>query len=300
MTGLINVGNTCFINSTLQCLFNINELNTFLDTYNSTGLLLTEYNDLRKLMEKGHTSITPHRFIAVIQHVSKEKKMDLFTGFSQNDLPEFLVFMLNEFHTIMSHKINCVMPTPRNKIDEECYKMFTTMYNSDYSIIIDLFYGILVSIISTDKIVSIKPEPFFTLDLPIPNTEIVTLDDCIQLYLKPESIQWFNEKDYIPSTKSVLFWKLPSLLFIVFKRFDNANNKNNKMIEVPLNPEINHCEYSLLSICNHYGGVRGGHYTTTIKKDKWYEIDDDSVSEIHESKIITKNAYCLLFRKKIM
>jgi len=200
----------------------------------------------------------------------------------------------------MSHPINCSLPTPRNKIDEECYKMFTTMYNSDYSVIIDLFYGILVSTFTTDKIVSIKPEAFFTLDLPIPNTDLVTLEDCIQLYLKPESIQWFNEKEYIPSIKNNLFWKLPNLLFIVFKRFDNKNNKNNKQIEIPLHPKINHCEYSLISICNHYGGANGGHYTAIVKKDKWYEIDDGSVSEIQESALITKNAYCLLFRKKMM
>ena len=302
MTGLTNLGNTCFINATLQCLFYIRELNDFLDTYSTTDLLVSEYNSLRKLMFEGHSCISPNRFISVIQHVAKEKKMDLFANFNQNDLPEFLVFMINTFHSTMTHKIKFSLPEAKNKIEDECYKMIYSTYSSDYSIIIDLFYGILVSTITTDKLVSIKPEPFFTLDLPIPKTNQVTLDDCVQLYLKPEEIQWYNDTthEYIPSTKNILFGKLPKLLFVVFKRFDNTNHKNNTLISVPLHPCIHNQEYSLLSVCNHYGSSTGGHYTTTVRTNNWYEIDDGSITEISESNVITKNAYCLLFRKKIM
>lgn len=302
MTGLTNLGNTCFINSTLQCLFYIRELNEFLDNYNSSDLLVSEYNSLRKLMFEGHSCIAPNRFINVIQHIAKEKKMDLFTQFNQNDLPEFLVFMINSFHSSMSHKIQISLPAANNKIEEECYKMITSTYSSDYSIIIDLFYGILVSTIHTDCIVSIKPEPFFTLDLPIPNIDQVTLDNCIQLYLHPEKIQWHKDttNEYIQATKNLIFGKLPKLLFIVFKRFDNNMHKNNTMISVPFNPIIHNQEYTLMSVCNHYGNLNGGHYTTSVHTNKWYEIDDGSISEIKEENVITKNAYCLLFRKKIM
>ena len=34
----------------------------------------------------------------MLQQVAKRKKKVLFTGFAQNDLPEFLLFILDEFH----------------------------------------------------------------------------------------------------------------------------------------------------------------------------------------------------------
>ena len=299
MTSLTNIGNTCYLNATLQCLVHIDELNMFLNQHMPKSLLLKEYNDLRQLMLNGHTNITPTRFVKVVHHVCNEKSMDLFTTFSQYDLSEFLRFMLNEFHESMKQNVQINIPKQMTDIDKKCVEMMIRTYSKDYSFIIDYFYGITVSILETTKVESIIPESFFILDLPIPSTSTVTIYDCIQLYSQPETIEWKDEttNTYIPATKKNHFWKLPKLLFVVFKRFNNSNHKNNQMIQVPFTLILGTITYELICVCNHYGSVHNGHYSTIVRKDIWTEFDDGSITPVPTDKVITSNAYCLLFRK---
>ena len=59
--------------------------------------------------------------------------------------------------------------------------------------------------------------------------------------------------------------------------------------------------YDLYGICNHSGGVFGGHYTASIKNanDKWYNFNDATVTHISdESKLVSPQAYCFFYRKK--
>ena len=57
--------------------------------------------------------------------------------------------------------------------------------------------------------------------------------------------------------------------------------------------------YDLYGICNHSGGLMGGHYTAYVKNanNKWYHFNDTNVNEVDESKILSNKAYCFFYRK---
>ena len=112
LTGLANVGNSCYINSCMQLLSHTYELNEFLDTFNKNKLnnniesvILTEWNSLRSLMWSENCTIAPWGFIKAIQRVSLEKKLNLFAGFLQNDISEFLLFVIDCLHISLKREV---------------------------------------------------------------------------------------------------------------------------------------------------------------------------------------------------
>ena len=137
----------------------------------------------------------------------------------------------------------------------------------------------------TSHLGNAKMEEFFlSIDVPILGN---TLDECVNSYLSEEEVEWNNNK----VLKRYEITEYPTILCITLKRFNNANHKDQSFVDIPLHYK----EYDLAAICNHYGGTHHGHYTATIYKDDWYEINDESIAKVNP---ITNNAYCLIFRKK--
>lgn len=336
LTGLANLGNTCFINSCMQVLSHTHELNHFLDKndgeyktkltayhnkeYLLDSKLLVEWDNLRKLMWQKDQLISPGGFIKAIQYVAKHKKKDIFTGYAQNDLPEFLLFILETFHNGMRREVDMVIKgqikTEKDGMAVKCYEMMKTMYSKEYSEILDIFYGIHVSKIEKNgETMSVKPEPYFIIDLPIQMKGGLTIYNCFEKYCEGEKMEgengWLNEKTNAIEDveRKIVFWSLPKVLVLDLKRFTPDGRK----IQVPLDIELeldlsnfvdgydnDQYKYELYGVCNHSGGTRGGHYTSTVRVNAtdWYLFNDTNVSKQEFTGKNNTSGYCLFYRKK--
>jgi ubiquitin carboxyl-terminal hydrolase 8 len=332
--GLANLGNTCFMNSILQILSIIPELNNLLNdksyrnrlNNNINSVLLIEWDLLREAMsEKTNHIISPDRFLNMIHHIAKAKNNNIFVGYQQNDVQELLLFIIDCFHLALKKNVSIsVTGIPQTKKDimaVKCYEKIKQMHENDYSEIIEIFYGVHVSQIfdENENLISLTPETFYSIDLPLPSlndNKNPTLEECFDLYTSYETMDgenmYFSEalNRKIVVRKNILFWSLPKILVIDIKRFNFRIMKLQQLLNFPLN-NLNlskyiigyHPEqyvYDLIGICNHSGSVGGGHYTSFVKdNNEWYLCNDTQIIKMNDTEnIITPKAYCLFYRKR--
>jgi hypothetical protein len=313
LTGLTNLGNTCFINTTIQILSYIDELHNLKA---DTSTLLHEWHELRKLMFTENCTVRPAKFIHCIQEFAKSKDIEQFAELEQNDMTEFFLFLIDCFHGTLSRPVKLVNKGfCRTKTAKLCFAMIKETFAKEYSEIYDIFYGIHLSQIKSidGKVVyATKPEYFRILDLPITTN---TLSGCLDSYMQGDILQddnqWYNEKldKKMDVHKSFLFWKLPKILVFAFKRFRDGIHKNQSLVDFPLNDfvlnadgETDEVIYDLFGVVNHFGVMLGGHYTAFLKNQnqKWYEYNDTIVQEMPCERVVTPRAYCLFYRKRAL
>ena len=350
LSGLANMGNTCYVNACLQLLSHTYEFNDFLSKNGGEyktrlnnkvdSVLLHEWDKLRGMMWADNCIISPGGFVSSMQKIAKLKNMDLFSGFQQNDVAEFLGFLLDCFHTALAREVEMkVRGVARNATDraaKECYEMMASMYKKQYSEVLNIFYGVQVSVIEplhpapTPMALSTKPEPFCILNLSFPplaawgtTTTAVALADCLDHHCAPEVLggdnAWFNEAagQKQDVQKRLSFWSLPNVLIIVLKRFEMNARGHVRKIQVPVDVPCNRADFSkyvhgynpksyvydLFGVCNHHGGSpMGGHYTATIRNanGSWYACNDTLVKEVpmaFSESIVSNLPYCLFYRK---
>ena len=320
-TGLANLGNTCFLNSCIQIIRHTTELSDLLDSAKIKKLkkeiddriILDEWNELRKLMRSNNGVISPNKFVHNIHEIARTKDRDIFTGYAQNDMSEFLLFFVDCIHNSISRPIQMrIRGDPENLVDKiaiKSYEMLQSVYQKEYSEIMGIMYGVYVTTIrpivpqAPDILYSIHPEHFFILDLQLFNERGVfnNIYQCFDHFISPEVMEgenaWLNDstsqKENV--TKSISFWNMPDILVVTFKRFlPDGIRKIENRVDFPLvnldlskyvvgyNPST--YVYDLYGVCNHMGGTMGGHYTAYVKNsaDIWVHYNDSNVDQIED------------------
>lgn len=336
--GLCNLGNTCYLNSCVQILRKIGEFRAITTKHahppkHATNTISDDellrawthlQNGIATINQPDATIIVnPATFVKTVHVVAMQKRREMFSGWGQNDMSEFLLFLVDSIHSSIKRpvviKIKGIPTLPIDDLAVKCYQFIREVYHKEYSEILELFYGISVTQIRKQhEVLSSKPEHFFVLDLLIAGS--TTIYDCIDKYCADETLEgenaWYNEttKQKEPAVvKRATFWSFPKILVITLNRYIRGFRKNEALIDFPIekldlakyangyNPGAN--VYDLFGVCNHYGGVSGGHYTAFSReiddlgnKSNWMEYNDTSVAEINN--VVTPAAYCLFYRKR--
>ena len=293
--GLKNLGNTCYFNSCLHCIYNCKLLSDmFLQLGVQRGRLVKEYIAFIKENKKHPTnSISPAgvRNAFVIQNQK-------FNNYSQQDSMECMIDFLNTMNNELKD------PYCRyfySKDDDPLTQVWAKQLNLSDSLITKLCYGVIKYKIYDNTPVTIKYEPTLCLLLPIKesnNTNRVNIDDCLKTF-KTSNILLTNGIA-VPCQSSIV--KLPYYLIIYLKRFYIKRfkfEKNNVYLEYPKDLDIteyvdksvkeelkrNEIKYKLLAVNEHNGGLFGGHYTAICRcGQEWIKYNDSSVSPVNNHK----------------
>lgn len=151
LCGLRNIGNTCFMNSIIQCLGHTKDLTYYLktkgDIRSSTAAkdsrIVTEFSKLIKEMWNGaNSSMTPSELKSAFS-----AKHRMYSGCSQQDAQEFLRFFLDALHCALNagtkgEKLDIDENLSNNTKADRVWDWYSKVENS---VIKDLFVGQLKS-----------------------------------------------------------------------------------------------------------------------------------------------------------
>ncbi|CAL8350096.1 unnamed protein product [Merluccius merluccius] len=331
LTGLRNLGNTCYMNSILQCLCNTPAMadyfnkNYYKEDINRANILghkgevAEEFGVIMKALWSGlYKCISARDFKITIGKIN-----DQFSGYDQQDSQELLLFLMDGLHEDLNKADN------RKRYKEEENDHLDDQKAADLawskhkllneSIIVALFQGQFKSTVQclTCHRKSRTFETFMYLSLPLASTSRCSLQDCLRLFSKEERLTDNNKvfcrhcKAHRDSTKKLEIWKVPPIVLVHLKRFSYEGRWKQKLqtsVDFPLEnldlslyviaPRQNLKKYCLYGVSNHYGGLDGGHYTAYCKntvKQRWYKFDDHEVSEMSTSTSVKSSAAYILF-----
>ncbi|QLQ78805.1 hypothetical protein HG537_0B01530 [Torulaspora globosa] len=206
--GLNNLGNSCYMNSALQCLVHIPEVRDYF-LYNGFE---SEINVENPLGYQGHiakafsmlvqalfmdsivarnTAFSPSSFKSTIGHFNS-----MFFGYMQQDSQEFLAFILDGLHEDLNRihdkpylekpsltpEMDADDPQTVKKLADDTWKMH--LLRND-SIVTDLFVGLYKSTLECPQCetVSITFDPYNDLTLPLP----VNATCCMNIKVFPQN-----------------------------------------------------------------------------------------------------------------
>jgi ubiquitin carboxyl-terminal hydrolase 8 len=319
LIGLRNLGNTCYMNSALQCLSHTVPLADYFLNCNwkeeinvdnplgTKGVLATAYAELLDKLWRGDKSVhSPKKFKRKLGQYNEQ-----FQGYDQHDSQELITFLLDGLHEDLnrvSKKPYVEDPEcdgrPEEIVAAESWKGYLLR---NKSIVVDLFQGQLRSSLTCGECgyKRVKFDPFMYLSVPIPTSKSrntsFTLDECVKEFSKEEELtgdaQWYCSKckKHVDATKKFDIWKVPPVFIIQIKRFTyTKSGRPMKMSSKVLfktekwnvkkhvkSPQREMPIYDLFAISNHHGGFGSGHYTAFAKGRDRDHVDNGYISWHH-------------------
>ncbi|XP_034449301.1 ubiquitin carboxyl-terminal hydrolase 36 isoform X1 [Hippoglossus hippoglossus] len=298
--GLHNLGNTCFLNSTVQCLTYTPPLaNYLLSKEHSRAchqpgfcMICIMQNHIIQAFANTGNAIKPVSFIRDLKKIARH-----FRFGSQEDAHEFLRY------TIDAMQKACLNGYP--KLDRQTQA--TTLVHQ-------IFGGYLRSRVkcSICKSVSDTYDPY--LDIAVEIRQAANIVRALELFVKPDVLSGENAymcakcKKKVPATKRFTVHRTSNVLTLSLKRFANfSGGKITKDVGYPeflnIRPYMSQSSgdpvmYGLYAVLVHSGySCHAGHYYCYVKASngQWYQMNDSMVHSSNIKVVLNQQAYVLFY-----
>ncbi|KAL1662354.1 hypothetical protein GGF50DRAFT_59157, partial [Schizophyllum commune] len=296
--GLFNTGNTCFMNSALQCLFHTPPLLRLLsahskDSCKSSGFCMAccmKYTAMRS-QSSNKSAFNPDGITRNLKAFAKSLRYG-----RQEDSHEFLR------HAIEGLQRSCLAGQPQ-KVDPKL---------AETSWVHQLFGGQLRSRVHCKGCGHNSDTYDSILDLSLDIHRTSSLKDALKSFVAPDYLKGSDKykcdhcKKYVNAEKRFTINKAPLVLTIHLKRFSPFGSKLTNLLHydehITLKPYMSEGSfgprYSLYGVICHSGsGPNSGHYFSFVKskQGRWYEMNDESVTPCSKPYPMLKTAYMLMY-----
>ncbi|KAJ7498685.1 Usp36 protein [Mycena latifolia] len=300
-SGLYNNGNTCFLNSALQCLFHTPPLLHVLVEHSEAkcrvkpGLFCMACS-LRKVASQAyasHSAFVPHAISSKLQTIAKHMRKG-----RQEDSHEFLRYAIDALQK------SCLAGQPP-KIDPLLAE--TTWVHK-------IFGGRLRSRVQCSEC-GYNSDTFDSiLDLSLDIHNMSGVRTALRKFVAIDTLKGADKykcekcKKPVVAEKRFSIHEAPVVLTVHLKRFTPMGRKIGNHVEyedqLSLKPYMSEGQYgpnySLYGvICHAGGGPNSGHYFAYVKtrSGKWCEMNDESVTQGVRIPVNLKNAYILFYMR---
>lgn len=311
--GLRNLGNSCYLNSVLQCLTYTPPLANFCLRYqHSSSCDSTPDADRKRgdcpfcILEKRiarSLSIdlsldSPHKIINCLRIFAEH-----FRGGRQEDAHEFLRYVIDACHN------TCLR---LNKLRRKGNEPF-----SGNTVVKEIFGGALQSQVKCMSCGAESNKVDEIMDINLDILQSSSLKEAMQKFFRPEILDGNNKykcencKKLVAARKQMSIHEAPNILVIQLKRFESIfAQKIDKavafeevlilssfMCKPSQDPQP---EYNLFGTIVHLGSTpESGHYYAYIKDamNRWYCCNDSSVSVSTIQQVLSEKVYILFFSR---